>query len=246
MLISMKGIRIPLRKRNQRGKRKGLGQLFDKINTYLIANGAARTILQGLWTTVRISMFAIVLGTLLGALLCLIRMKGPRLIRGLVRVYTGVLRGTPVSLLLLMMYYVVFAKTPFSAEIIAVITYALNMSAHTAELMYAAFSSVNRGQVEAARTLGFSALGAFGRVTLPQAWNMARSVYQSTVINIIQWTSVVGFITITDLTRVINNFSARTLQPVFMICFGMLLYLVVSYLVYALFGIRRRKKHASD
>lgn len=223
-----------------------MGQLIEKINTYLIANGAVWTILQGLWTTVKISMFAILLGTLLGAFLCLIRMKGSRCIKRLVRIYISVLRGTPVSLLLLMMYYVVFARTPFSAELIAIITYALNMSAHTAELMYAAFSSVNKGQIEAARTLGFTGWGAFRHVMLPQAWNMARTVYQSTVINIIQWTSVVGFITITDLTRVINIFSARTLQPVFMICFGMLLYLGIAYLVYALFGIRRRKKNASD
>lgn len=223
-----------------------MGQLIEKINAYLIANGALRTILLGLWTTARISIFAILLGTLLGAVLCLIRIKSSRFIKALVKVYISVLRGTPVSLLLLMMYYVIFARTPFSAELIAIITYALNMSAHTAELMYVAVSSVNKGQIEAARTLGFTAWGAFRHVVLPQAWNMAKTVYQSTVINIIQWTSVVGFITITDLTRVINIFSARTLQPVFMICFGMLLYLGFSYLVYALFGIRRRKKNASD
>lgn len=221
-------------------------QLLERINEYLIANGAFWTILKGLLTTLKISMFSILLGTLLGALLCLIRMKGSRFIKGLVKIYTSILRGTPVSLLLLMMYYVVFAKTPFSAEIIAIITYALNMSAHTTELMFAAFSSVSKGQLEAARTLGFTGWDTFRLVMLPQAWNMARTVYQSTVINIIQWTSVVGFITITDLTRVINIFSARTLQPVFMICFGMLLYLGIAYLVYALFGIRRRKKNASD
>lgn len=222
-----------------------MAQFFEKVNEYLIANGALRTVLSGLWTTVRISVLAVILGTLLGALLCLIRRKGPPLIKGAVRLWVSILRGTPVSLLLLMMYFVVFAKTPLSAEAVAVITYALNMSAHATELMTAAFSSVPEGQIEAARTLGFTGFGAFWHVMLPQAWNMGKTIYQSLVISIIQWTSVVSFITITDLTRVINIFSARTMQPVFMISFGLLLYLAVSYLVNALFTIRRRRRKCS-
>ena len=222
-----------------------MAQFFEKVNEYLIANGAFRTILSGLWTTVRISVLAVILGTLLGAVLCLIRIKGPPLVKGAVRLWVSILRGTPVSLLLLMMYFVVFAKTPLSAEAVAVITYALNMSAHATELMTAAFSSVPEGQIEAARTLGFTGFGAFWHVMLPQAWNMGKTIYQSLVISIIQWTSVVSFITITDLTRVINIFSARTMQPVFMISFGLLLYLAVSYLVNALFTIRRRRRKCS-
>ena len=149
---------------------RGMEQLLKRINEYLIASGAFWTILKGLLTTLKISMFSILLGTLLGALLCLILMKGSRFIKGLVKIYTSILRGTPVSLLLLMMYYVVFAKTPFSAEIIAIITYALNMSAHTTELMFATFSSVSKGQLEAARTLGFTGWDTFRLVMLPQAW----------------------------------------------------------------------------
>ena len=221
-------------------------QFFEKVNEYLIANGAIRTILSGLWTTLRISALAIILGTLLGALLCLIRIKGSPLIKGAVRLWVSVLRGTPVSLLLLLMYFVVLARTPFSPETVAVITFALNMSAHATELITAAFSSVPGGQIEAARTLGFSGFGAFWHVMFPQAWNMAKSMYQSLVINIIQWTSVVSFITITDLTRVINIFAARTMQPVFMISFGMLLYLGIAYLVNALFKIKRRRRKCSE
>ena len=65
-------------------------------------------------------------------------------------------------------------------------------------------------------------------------------MYQSTIINLIQWTSVVGYVTITDLTRVINNISARTMQPLFMIIVGMIIYLGLSYLVTGIFALSDR------
>lgn len=62
-------------------------------------------------------------------------------------------------------------------------------------------------------------------------------MYQSTIVNLIQWTSVVGYVTITDLTRVINNISARTMQPLFTIIVGILLYLALAYAVNGIFAL---------
>ncbi|MPN58127.1 Histidine transport system permease protein HisM [bioreactor metagenome] len=92
-------------------------------------------------------------------------------------------------------------------------------------------------QAEAARTLGFSAWQAFCLISLPQAAKIAKPTYQSTLVNLIQWTSVVGYVTITDLTRVINNIGSRTMQPLFMILVGMLLYLALAYLCYGAFAL---------
>jgi polar amino acid transport system permease protein/polar amino acid transport system substrate-binding protein len=108
--------------------------------------------------------------------------------------------------------------------------------------MRSALLASDKGQAEAARTLGFSRIQAFFLVTLPQAVDIARPVYESTVVNLIQWTSVVGYVTITDLTRVINTASSRTMQPVIMICLGMLLYLGIAYLVKAIFCFTGKKK----
>jgi len=69
---------------------------------------------------------------------------------------------------------------------------------------------------------------------------VARPVYQSTAVNLIQWTSVVGYVTITDLTRVINNISMRTMDPLFMIFVGVVLYLALAYLVYGAFALGER------
>ena len=96
--------------------------------------------------------------------------------------------------------------------------------------------------MEAARTLGFSAWSTFRLVTLPQMLRIARPVYQSTIVNLIQWTSVVGYVTITDLTRVINNTASRTMQPLLTIIIGMLIYLGLSYLVFGIFALTDRIK----
>jgi polar amino acid transport system permease protein/polar amino acid transport system substrate-binding protein len=92
-------------------------------------------------------------------------------------------------------------------------------------------------QAEAARTLGFSKFQAFMLITLPQAAKIAKPMYQANIVNLIQWTSIVGYVTITDLTRVINNIGSRTMQPLFMICVGVILYLAMAYVTYGLFAL---------
>ena len=217
--------------------------MLDQIYQNLIAGGAWKSILSGLGATVSCSVLALMMGTLLGAGVCWMRMSRVRPFQWFARVYIAILRGSPVLMLLMLMYYVVFARTRVSAHIVAVITFGLNTAAYVAELMRSALEATDPGQVEAARTLGFSRWGAFRLITLPQAAHIANPVYQSTIVNLIQWTSVVGYVSITDLTRVINNFSARTMKPVFMIVTGMLLYLALSYIVYGIFAlINHRKK----
>ena len=127
---------------------------------------------------------------------------------------------------------------------IAVIAFGLNSAAHIAEIMKAALESVDPGQIMAARTLGFTKLGAFYHITFPQASGYARPVYQNTVINLIQWTSVVGYITIADLTRVINNIGARTADPFFVIFIAILIYLALAYVTYLIFTLTNRQKRA--
>ena len=220
--------------------------LSEKLYTILIRGDSWKTILGGLWVTVQISLYALLIGTALGALICLLRTRKKRLARGIGSIYIAVLRGTPVLMLLLLLYYGVFARTGLEPVMVAVLTFALNVSAHVAELLRSALESADRGQAEAARTLGFSAWDTFRLVTLPQVLRIARPVYQSTIVNLIQWTSVVGYVTITDLTRVINNTASRTMQPLLTIIIGMLIYLALSYIVFGLFALsdrlRKRKR----
>ncbi|MBQ6120511.1 MAG: amino acid ABC transporter permease [bacterium] len=216
--------------------------ISDKLYAILIQGGSWKTILGGLWVTVQIFVLALVLGTVLGAVICLMRTRKNPVLRGIASVYIAVLRGTPVLMLLLLLYYGVFARTGLKPVTVAVFTFALNVSAHVAELLRSALSASDRGQAEAARTLGFSAWDTFRLITLPQVLRIAKPVYQSTIVNLIQWTSVVGYVTITDLTRVINNIASRTMQPLLTITIGMLIYLALSYIIFGLFALSDKLK----
>ena len=216
--------------------------LGDKLNTILIKGDSWKTILGGLGVTIQISALALLLGTLLGAVVCLLRTRRNPLVRGLASAYIAVLRGTPVLMLLLLLYYGVFARAGIKPVMVAVLTFGLNVSAHVAELLRSAQSAADRGQAEAARTLGFNAWDTFCLITLPQVLRIAKPVYQSTIVNLIQWTSVVGYVTITDLTRVINNTASRTMQPLLTIIIGMIIYLALSYIVFGLFALSDKLK----
>lgn len=203
----------------------------------LIQGGSYWTILKGLNSTVEISFYSLLLGTLLGAFICALRMSKIKILRFAATVYIVILRGSPVLMLLMLMYYGVFARSSLEANVIAIVTFSLNVAAHIAELLRASISATDHGQVEAARTLGFSAWQGFRLITLPQVIKIAKPVYQSTIVNLIQWTSVVGYVSITDLTRVINNIASRTMQPMITISIGMLIYLGLAYIVHGIFAL---------
>lgn len=223
--------------------------LSEILYRILIQGGSYMTILKGLNATIYISFFSMLFGTLLGAFVCLLRMSHLKILNIPAKIYIIVLRGSPVLMLLMLMYYGIFARSPLEANTIAVITFSMNVAAHVAELLRASVSATDKGQVEAARTLGFSAWQAFRLVTLPQVIRIAKPVYQSTVVNLIQWTSVVGYVSITDLTRVINNIASRTMQPMITIIIGMLIYLALAYVVHGIFAftdyLQQRKEKLS-
>ena len=228
------------------GRSQNFMPLSEILYRILIQGGSYMTILKGLNATIYISFFSMLFGTLLGAFICLLRMSRLKILNIPAKIYIIVLRGSPVLMLLMLMYYGIFARSPLDANTIAVITFSLNVAAHVAELLRASVSATDKGQVEAARTLGLSAWQAFRLITLPQVIRIAKPVYQSTVVNLIQWTSVVGYVSITDLTRVINNIASRTMQPMITIIIGMLIYLALAYIVHGLFALSDYFQHRKE
>lgn len=217
-------------------------EFIDLLYKIFIKDGGWLTILNGLRVTVQISALSLLFGTMFGSLLCFFRVGKIAPLRIFAQVYISIIRGSPVLMLLMLLFYGVFARTGMSPVLVAVITFSMHTAAHVAELLRSALMALDYGQVEAARTLGFSKWQAFRLVTLPQLTRIAKPVYQSTVVNLIQWTSVVGYVTITDLTRVINNIASRTMQPMITITGGMIIYLALSYLVYGLFHLSDRRR----
>jgi len=211
--------------------------IIDSFYKNLVAGDAYLIVLKGLWITILISTLGLFFGTIFGGLLCWLRMSKIKFLNKISQLVIAVLRGSPVLLLLMLLYYVAFANSRMDAIYIAVIAFSMNSGAHIAEVMRSALEAVDKMQLEAARMLGFSQSKAFFAITLPQAGRIAKPVYQSAIVNLIQWTSVVGYVTITDLARTVNNIGARTGDPFFALFFGILIYLGLSYSVYALFSI---------
>lgn len=220
--------------------------MSDALYNILIKGGSWQTILGGLWVTVQISALSLLFGTILGAAVCFLRLSDNKIASTVARIYISIVRGSPVLMLLMLLFYGVFAGSGLKPLTVAVVTFSLHTAAHVAELIRASVLALDAGQVEAARTLGFSKLQAFRLVALPQIVRIAKPVYQSTVVNLIQWTSVVGYVTITDLTRVINNTASRTMEPMLTITIGMLIYLSISYMVYGLFALTERREVTVD
>lgn len=218
--------------------------IIDSAHKNLLDGDAYLTVLAGLLVTIKISFLGLLLGTAWGAALCWARLSKYRIARACSATVVVALRGSPVLLLLMMLYYVVFASSRINPIFIAVIAFGLNSGAHICELMRSALEAVDKRQTEAARMLGFSSLKAFLAITLPQASKIAKPVYQNTVVNTIQWTSVVGYVTITDLTRTLNNIGNRTGDPFFALFFGVLIYVGLSSLVTALFSMGEKKREA--
>lgn len=208
----------------------------------MIKGNSWQIVLKGLLVTVEISLLSVLIGTVIAVGICALRMSKRAFPRVIAQVYIAVLRGSPVLLMLMLMYYVVFARSGLNAVFVATAAFSLNISAHLAELMRSSLTATDHMQAEAARTLGFSKFQAFRLITLPQAAKIAKPMYQSNIVNLIQWTSVVGYVTITDLTHVINNIGSRTMQPLFMICVGVILYLVLAYATYGIFALNDKIK----
>ncbi len=216
-------------------------EFTELIYKIFIKDSGWLTILNGLWVTVQISALSLLFGTLLGSLMCFFRMSKFKPLKIFAQIYISIIRGSPVLMLLMLLFYGVFARTGINPLLVAVITFSMHTAAHVAELLRSALMALDKGQLEAARTLGFSEFQAFKLVTLPQLARIAKPVYQSTVVNLIQWTSVVGYVTITDLTRVINNIASRTMQPIITITGGMIIYLALSYFIYGIFHLTDKK-----
>ncbi len=219
-----------------------VGSFIHSFYNNLVAGDAYLFVIKGLWITLIISALGLLFGTIFGGLLCFLRMSLSKILRTTASLVIALLRGSPVLLLLMILYYVVFADSRIDAVIIAVIAFALNSGAHIAEVMRSALEAVDKKQNEAARMLGFSGTKAFLSITLPQAGKIAKPVYQNAIINLVQWTSVVGYVAITDLTRTVNNIGARTGDPFFALFLGVLIYLGISYAVYFIFSTGNKQE----
>lgn len=186
-------------------------------------------ILDGLKVTALIALFAILMGTLLGAFICWMKMCRFKLLNGFADLYISIMRGMPVLVLLMIMFYVVFAGTGVQATFVAVLTFALNFAAYVSEMFRTSIESVDRGQTEAGIALGFTPLKTFVNIVLPQAFKQVLPVYKGEVISLVKMTSIVGYIAVQDLTKAGDIIRSRTFDAFFPLILVSVLYFILAW-----------------
>jgi len=186
-------------------------------------------LLDGLKTTVVISILATLFGTLLGAAVCLLRMSANRWVQAPARVYISILRGTPVLVLLMLIFYVVFASVAISPVFVAVVAFGMNFAAYVAEIFRTGIEGVDRGQTEAGIAMGFTRISTFMNVVLPQMVRRVLPIYKGEFISLVKMTSIVGYIAVQDLTKASDIIRSRTFDAFFPLVMVAVLYFIISF-----------------
>lgn len=202
-------------------------------------------ILEGLKTTLIITVFAVLLGTLLGGAICWMRMHRKRALREAAKIYIELMRGTPVLVLLMIMYYVVLAPANASAILVAIITFAMNTSAYICEMLRTGIEGVDKGQTEAGLSLGFTKTQTFFYIVLPQAVKSIIPVYQGEVISLLKSTSIVGYVAAMDLTKASDLIRSRTFEAFFPLLVVAAIYFLIAWLIGLLIKFLTRPRKSS-
>lgn len=208
-----------------------------------------RYITEGLGTTFSVTIFAILLGTVLGFLVAVIRStadkndRNPLIMRILdwfCKVYLTVIRGTPAMIQLLIMYYIVFTSPDISKRFVAILTFGINSGAYVAEIIRSGIMSVDNGQFEAGRSLGFNYAQTMMYIVAPQAFKNVLPALANEFITLLKETSICGYIALTDITHGANVIRSQTYEPLMPLLAAAMIYLAVVSLLSA--GVSRLER----
>jgi polar amino acid transport system substrate-binding protein len=211
--------------------RRWLEKFKASIRSNFIVENRWKMIVKGLWVTLLISVASTLLGTLLGGIICWLRMSGNRVLRYCGSRYIAVIRGLPVLLMLMLIYYVAFASVNIHPVLVAVIAFGMNFAAYVAEMFRTGIEGVDRGQMEAGIAMGFTRIQTFRKIVLPQAVRRILPVYRGEFISLVKMTSVVGYIGVQDLTKAGDIIRSRTFEAFFPLIEVALLYFLIIWVL---------------
>lgn len=206
-----------------------LKNLSDSFYNNIILENRYLLIVDGLKITATISLFAALFGTLLGALICFMRMSRNKLLNNTARFYISVMRGTPVLVLLMIVFYVVFSSVNINPVIVAILAFGANFGAYVSEMFRTSIESIDRGQEEAGIAGGFTRMQTFLYIIMPQALRQVLPVYKGEFISLVKMTSIVGYIAVQDLTKASDIIRSRTFDAFFPLIMVAVLYFIVSW-----------------
>lgn len=207
-------------------------------------------ILTGLKNTLIISLFAVIIGFLLGTIIALINNSNEKngnfkILSTLGRWYVNVIRGTPMLLQLMIIYYVIFKSVDISPVLVGIIAFGLNSSAYVSEIIKSGINSVDTLQYESALSLGFNYSKTMIYVILPQAIKNILPALGNELVTLIKETSVAGYIGIVDLTKASDIIASNTYNYFFPLIITAIIYFILTTTLTKLLNkISGGEKHA--
>lgn len=217
-------------------------------------------IVNGLGITMQVTIYALIIGLIIGTLVAIVRTShdqiGKKNLKGfsgallkffdaICRVYLTVIRGTPSTVQLLLMYFVFLASSN-NKVLVASIAFGINSGAYIAEIMRSGIMSVDKGQMEAGRSLGLNYSTTMVRIIMPQAIKNILPTLVNEMITLLKETSICGYIGLNELTRagdIIRGTTFDALLPLFGVA---VIYLAIVMLFTYLMGLLERRLRASD
>jgi len=208
-----------------------LTRIVNSFYSNIIQENRYLLIWDGLKTTVVISIFATLFGTLLGSLVCFLRMSKRTLLNLPARVYINILRGMPVLVLLMLIFYVVFASVDINPVLVAIIAFGMNFAAYVSEIFRSGIEGIDKGQTEAGIAMGFTKFKTFVYIVLPQTVHRILPVFKGEFISLVKMTSIVGYIAVQDLTKASDIIRSRTFDAFFPLVMVAILYFLIAWIL---------------
>ena len=237
---------------------------FEKLKADFILNFVQgnrwRYLVNGLGTTLLITLLACLLGIAIGVVIAMVRSTydktaegarktlGRRLFgiaNGFCRLYLTVLRGTPVVVQLMIIYFVIFASSD-NGTLVAALAFGLNSGAYVAEIVRGGIMSIDNGQFEAGRSLGFNYVQTMRFIVIPQVIKNVLPSLANEFIALLKETSVAGYVAVADLTKGADIIRSRTYSPFMPLIAIALIYLALVMFFTKLVGILERRLRNSD
>jgi His/Glu/Gln/Arg/opine family amino acid ABC transporter permease subunit len=227
-------------------------ELTDQLHQSFVEQGRYQYILDGLGNTLIITIFAVILGVILGTLVSLVKVAHSndpsklRILNGICSLYLTVIRGTPVVVQLMIMYYIILNGTAVNEITTAILAFGINSGAYVAEIIRSGIMSVDRGQMEAGRSLGLSQRTTMVKIIFPQALKNVLPAIGNEFIALLKETSVAGYIGIQDLTKGGDIIRSITYQAFTPLLSTAAIYLVIVIGLSALLTKFERRLRRSD
>lgn len=207
---------------------KAIEENFQKT---FIREDRYRLFAAGLGRTLLMTGLSALFGTILGFILYFINRDGGKVASVIISIFVTIFKLVPILVILMILYYIVFGNVYINGIWVSVLTFTLIFGARVFDILDTAIDTLDKGQTEAAFTLGFSKNATFFHILLPQAAKFFLPMYRDELIALVEETSVVGYIAIQDVTRVSDIVRAQTFEPFFPLIVTACIYVLIAFII---------------